>query len=359
VISLAVSFLIPKKYAGVAMILPPQQDQGVMGLMFGQAEGGLSSLAGNLLGAGTPADQIVTIMQSQRIKDAIIDRFQLMEEYNIKYRLEMYKKMDKIFDIQAGKKDGIITISAEDKKPKKAADIANAYVDELGKLMADMSMTDASTNRVFLEKRLVQARQDLTRSEDTLKAFQSKHKAINVVDQGKATIEGVALLKSQLAVQEAQLSALRSQFTDSTQDVKNVMATITNLKSQIAQLEGGGAGASAIPSVGSLPNLGQEQMRLLRDFKIQETLVELLTKQYEVAKLNESKNINAIQVIQMARIPDKKCKPKRAILVLMATFTCSFSAIIYSFLLEFHGSLSEKQKSRLRQIGSNLMSGRG
>ena len=292
VISIIVAFLLPKVYSSTAMILPPQQDQGLMGMMMSQMGGGaLSSLAGSVLGAGTPADQYVSILQSNRIEGAIIDRFKLMKEYDIDYRLDMYKKMDKIVDISAGKKDGIISITVEDEDPKKAADIANAYVDELEKLTVKLSTSGAGQNRSFLEDRLAKAKVDLTKAEDALKAFQSKNKAVDVPDQAQASIQGIAQLSAQLAVQEAQLSALRSRFTDNTQEVMDMKATVGNIRGQIARLEGNGKGSS-IPSMGSVPALGQQYLRLMREFKIQETLVELLTKQYEMAKLSEANDVS-------------------------------------------------------------------
>lgn len=350
---LAISLFSLPIYQSTARILPPQQDQGLMGLMMGG--GGLSGLAGSMLGSGTTADQYASILVSERIKDVIIDRFKLLEEYKEKYRLKMYKKMDKIVKIKAGKKDGIITITADDKDPKKAADIANAYIDELGKLVAEMSMAGAGENRGFLEGRLAQAQADLARAEEAMNAFQSKNKAISVSDQAKASIEGVAMLKAQLAVQEAQLSALRSQFTDSTQEVQTIKATVRNLKSQIDSLEGMGTGAGAIPSIGSVPDLGQQQVRLMREFKIQETLVELLTKQNELAKLTEAKNIGGIQVIQKARPSDYHIKlgfRKRH--VIMWTFLVFTGAISWVLFQDYREKMPIDEVERWNRIISLL-----
>lgn len=355
VLSIVLALVLPKIYSATARILPPQQDQGLMAMMMsGAGGGGLASLAGGILGTGTPADQYASILQSERIKGVIIDRFKLMEEYKADYRLDMYAKMEKIVEISAGKKDGIITITVEDEEPKKAADIANAYIDELGKLVAQMSISAAGGNRGFLEGRLVRARVDLARAEDAMKAFQSKNKAISVPDQAKASIEGVALLKAQLAVQEAQLSALRSQFTDSTQEVQTIRATVRNLNSQIAKLEGTSDGG-AIPSVGSVPALVQEQVRLLREYKTQEMIVELLTKQYELAKLTEAKDINSIQVIQRAEVPDKKIKPKRRNLVLGITFVAFIFSVVYVVVLSYIAMMPSNERQRWQRIWCMLI----
>jgi tyrosine-protein kinase Etk/Wzc len=356
VLSIIVSLLLPKIYSTTALILPPQQDQGLMGMMMSQMGGGaLSSLAGSVLGAGTPADQYVSILQSNRIKGAIIDRFKLMQEYGVHYRLDMYKKMDKIVDISAGKKDGIISISVEDKYPKRAAAIANAYVDELEKLTIKLSTSGAGQNRSFLEDRLAKAKVDLGRAEEALKAFQTKNKAVDVPDQAQASIQGIAQLRAQLAVQEAQLSALRSRFTDTTQEVMDQKATVGNIRAQIARLEGNGKGSS-IPSMGTVPALGQEYLRLMREFKIQETLVELLTKQYEIAKLSEANDVANIKVIQMAEVPDKKAKPKRALVVLFITCIVGFLSVLCGFINEYGKVISNEDRQRLRKICSLLRS---
>jgi tyrosine-protein kinase Etk/Wzc len=349
VISIVVSLHLPKIYSSTAMILPPQQNQGMMGMMGQMLGGELSSLAGSMLGTSTPADQYVSILQCDRIKGAIIDRFKLMKEYSVDYRLDMYKKMDNIIDVSVGKKDGIISITAEDKDPKKAADIANAYVDELEKVTVKLSSSGAGQNKVFLEDRLARAKVDLAKAEDALKLYQTKNKALDITEQAKATIEGVAQLKAQLAIQEAQLASLRAYLTDDNDEIKTAKASIANIITQIARLEGNGRGSS-IPSVGSVPALGEQYLRLMREFKIQETLVELLTKQYEMAKLSEANDVANVQVIQRAEVPDKKAKPKRSLIVLASTFASGFMAVLFAFICEFASRMPVEDRQHLNQI---------
>jgi tyrosine-protein kinase Etk/Wzc len=358
VLSIVISLLLPKKYDAIARILPPTQDQGMMGLMLGQFGGGMASLAGDILGKGTPADQYVGFLNSEVIKDAIIDRFKLMEVYNEDYRLDTYEKLDKYVDIAAGKKDGIITITVEDEEPKRAAAMANAFVEEVGKLDARLSMIGSGQNRAFYESRLAKARLELAKAEDAMKAFQSKNKTLDVPEQAKASIEGVALLRAQLAAQEVQLASLRSYLTDSSREVTFLKASIANIKKQITLLEGKG-GASSIPSLGTVPSLGEEYLRLMRDFKIQETLVEILTKQFEMTKLKEANDVSGLQVIQQARVPDKKTKPKRALIVLGSTFAAFFFSVFLSFVLEYVERLPEEERSRWRRVFNTLLCRKG
>ncbi len=279
---------------------------------------------------GTPADLYASILQSEVIKDKIIDRFDLMKVYNETYRLDLYKKMDKLVNIEAGRKDGIVSITVEDKVPQRAADIANAYVEALGNLNVNLNIYDAGKNRIFLEGRLAKAKSDLVLAENALKAFQTKSKAFQVPGQAETTITGIAQMKARLASQEVQLSVLRTTFTDSSEEVTNALTSIANLKSQISRLENGNT-SGAIPSLGSVPALGQENVRLMRELNIQEALVDDLTKQYEKASLFEANNISSIQVIQKARVPDKKTKPRRTKIVIFSTifaFMCSTGAAI-------------------------------
>jgi uncharacterized protein involved in exopolysaccharide biosynthesis len=288
------------------------------------------------------------MLQSEAIKDPIIDRYGLKKRFKAKYRADVYKRLDANAKVSAGKKDGVITISVSDCDPRWAAALADAYVQELGNLTIRLNVTGAGKNRLFLENRLGEAKADLARAEDSLKAFQTKNKALNVPEQAKATIEGVAQLRAQLALHEVQLATLRRQFTDASQEVKNAKSTITNLKAQVDQLEGQGGGS--IPSIGSVPNLGQEYVRLMREFKVQESIVELLTKQYELAKINETKDVSPFQVIQSAKVPERKSKPKRSQMVILATFTAFFLSVFFAFIREYADKMPKEDKARWREI---------
>jgi len=353
VISIVSSLLMKNVYSSTTLILPPQQDSSMIGMMSAMS-GGMASLAGDLLGKGTTADLYVGILNSRAVKDSIIDRFKLNEVYEQKFRLDTYKVLDKNANISAGKKDGIISITVEDKDPKLAADLANAFADELGKLTVKLNITGAGKNKDYLEERLTKAKVDLTRSEEALKIFQTANKALDVPEQAKAAITGVAQLKAQLAIQEVQLAGIRSRFTDTTQDVKDMKASVANLRSQIAQVEGNERGSS-IPSMGSVPQLGQEYVRLMREFKVQEAIFELLTKQYEMARMSEAKDVDGMQIIQKATVPDKKSKPKRSLIVLAATFAAGFGAVLYAFIREAGERMPEKDRERWTVIKGLLV----
>jgi tyrosine-protein kinase Etk/Wzc len=349
VTAVVVALLLPSVYCARAMLLPAQEEKGMMNAMLSQM-GGLVALAGGALGGGSTSDIYVGMLKSETVKDPIIDRFKLMQVYGKKYRTDTYSALDKRVSILAGKKDGIISISVDDRDPKRAADMANAFVEELQKLTVTLNMSGAGKNRSFLEERLIRAKADLVKAEEELKAFQGKNKTINVSEQTKATIEGVARLKAELAAQEVQLSSQRRTLTDSTREVKDLKITIVNLKSQISSLEGAGGAKSAIPSVGSIPILGQDYARLIREFKIQENLVELLTKQYEMARFSEAKDVAPIQVLQKARVPDKRIRPRTGFIVIISTVLALIFSVILCFVFEAYPQMSEIDKSNWKDL---------
>lgn len=343
-----ITLCMPNIYTATTMILATEEDKGGMSAMMSQL-GGLAGIAGGALGGPSKTELYVSMLRSETVKDPIIDRFKLMDKYKAKFRVDAYKALNTNAIISSGKKDGIITISISDKDPKLAAEMANGYAEELGMLAAKLSMSGAGKNRQFLEERLANAKADLAKAGDELKNFQARNKIVSVTDQAKASIEGIAHLRAQLAVQEVQLAAMQRQFTDSSQEVKRARVSVENLKSQIARLEGSG-GNSSIPSVGSVPQIGQDYLRLMREFKIQETMVELLTKQYEMARFTESKNLSPIQVLQKAKVPEKKSKPARSRKVMLATIAAFFFSTIIAFFREHIERMTDTERARWKEL---------
>ena len=343
VLSIVISLLLPKVYSSTARILAPQQESGLASLM-GQAGAGTLT-TGDLLGKSTSADMYAGILRSEAVKDAVIDRFNLMKVYRQKYRIDTYKEIDNKSTIVTGKRDGIVSITVEDKDPARAAEMANGFVDELGRIVAALNVSGAGQSRIFLEGRLALVKADLARAEEALRSFSMKNKAIQVSEQAKLTIEGIARLKAQLAAQEVNLATYQNYLTDSSQEIKNAKAGISSLKSQIARLEGTDSTGAILP-VGSVPTLVQEYTQLMREYKTQESLLDLLTKQYEMYKLSEAKNFPSIQIIQKARVSDKKSKPKRVRIVLASTFVVFFASILAAFVREYVDQVPMGEKER-------------
>jgi len=355
VFSVLFSLMLKNVYTAKTMIVVSEDDKGVMGALLGSvggAAGGAAALAG--LGGPTRTDLYVTMLKTDAIKDPIIDRFKLMQEFKAKNRTQAYKRLAGGTKIDAGKRDSVITISVNNKNPKLAASIANAYVEELGKMVAGIAMNKSARNRQFLEERLSTTKSDLIKAEDALKTYQSKNKILDVSEQAKMSINGVAQLHARLAVQELQLASLKNEFTDSSHEVKTAAAAVATIKSQIAKMEGS-SGGGAVPSVGNVPELGQEYFRLLREFKIQETLFELLTKQFEMAKFSEAKDVSPVQIIQVAKIPEIKSKPLRSKIVIMNTTVAFFISIICAFIKERFAQMTEEESNRLKLLWNVIL----
>lgn len=352
VLTATYSLFIPNVYTAKTMIVP-KDDNGsdLMGAMMSQI-GGLANIAGGGV-VGTKGDLYVTVLNSESIKDLVIERYNLKSIYKEKFRSKIYAKLDGSLDVSIGKKDGVISINFTNENPKLAADIANGYVTALGEVTSKLNMDGAGIQRSFFEDRLKRAKGDLAVAEEALKNFQNKNKAVNVPDQAKVTLDAIAELRGQLLAQQTQQAVLRQKFTEQSAEVKSANASINNLKQQISRLEGS-TSAGVVPGFGAMPQLGQEYVRLMRDYKTQETLAELLTKQHEIMKINEANNFVPFQVIQFAKVPDLKSGPKRALIVLMMGVAAFFSIVIFVALSHILGTLSVTTHEKLKEIKEHL-----
>ena len=346
VLTCIVTLLMSNIYTSTARILPLNESQGGLSTMLG-GMGDLAALAGISAG-GSSAGLYVGMLNSRTVADAIIDRFDLMEVYEQKYRSSAYSALNKHLSISLGKKDGIIAIGVDDEDPQRAADIANAYVEELKKFNLKINLGSVGRERVFLEERLAVVKKDLLQAEDNLQKFQTENKAIKIDDQATAIIEAIARLKGELASREVQLGVLLSYQTGQNPQVLTTKESIVQLKSQLRKLEQSPVGKNVSEDIfiatSDVPELGIQYARVLRDFKVQETLYELLTKQNEMAKINEAKSTSTIQVLDEGAVPDRKSKPKRSLMVLVVTFVVGFMAIIWAFIREYGQRMGDEDR---------------
>ena len=363
VLACGITLLMPNIFTSTARILPPQENKsGVSALLGGVSD--LAALAGVSLGSSS-ADLYVGMLNSRSVSDAIIDRFDLMNVYDQEYRVKAYGKLADHASISLDKDQGIISVSVEDEKPQRAADMANAYVDELKKLNVQLNLNNAGRDRQFLESRLKVVKADLKNAEEALKTFQEKNKAIRIEDQATAIIEAISKLKGEIASKEVELGVHLSYQTEQNPEVKALREGIAQLKSQLKKLEESPTGQKVSDDIfiatSEVPDLGIRYARLMREFKVQETIFELLTKQYEVAKINEARNTSSIQVLDKAVPADRKSKPKRSVIVLLATFVAGFLAILAAFVREYATRMSEEDRQRWEEIKkmANLRKSKG
>jgi uncharacterized protein involved in exopolysaccharide biosynthesis len=311
--------------------------------------GGLAALAG-AASIKSSNDLYIAMLKSRTVADNIIQRFELMKlwEIDIKHPSDAYKGLAGITNITS-EKDGTITVEVDDKDPKRAADLANAYIDELVKFTGVLAVTEASQRRLFFERQFALAKDNLAKAEVAARQALQTGGILKVDEQGRAMVEATARLRGQITVKEVQISAMRTFAADHNPDLQFARQELESLNRELAKLEGvGGITAAANDPNGQ----GSESLRLLRNVKYNEVIFELLARQYELAKIDEAKDSSVIQVMDKAIVPDRKSKPKRTMLVLLWAVGAGFVAILSAFIREalFRASGNPQQTARLQAL---------
>jgi tyrosine-protein kinase Etk/Wzc len=341
-----ITLLMPNIYIATARVLPPQQSQSTAAALLGQLAG--IAPAGSIPGLKNPGDLYVGMLKSRTVADRLIERFGLKEYFEQDTLLETRLALARVTSISAGK-DGIISIDVEDELPARAAALANAYVEELEVLNGSLALTEASQRRLFFEKQLKQAKDALASSEVELKKTQEQTGLIKLDDQGRAIIEAVAALRAQVVGKEVQIGAMKSFATESNPDLARAQRELSGLQAQLRKMERdklSGDGDILVPT-GRVPEAGLEYIRKFRDVKYNETLFELVAKQYELARLDEAKDASLIQVVDKAVEPDKKARPKRALICAIVTILAGFLALLWVYQREAH---AQGGPDRLRRV---------
>ena len=328
--SIVIALLLPVRYQSVTRLMPPDNQSssglGMLAAMAGRNSiGGLSGLAGDFLGVKSSGALFVGVLGSQTVQDRLIDEFRLMKVYHDSKIEDARTDLAEHTSVSEDRKSGIISIGVTDHDPKRAAAMAQAYVGELDRLVAQVSTSSARRERIFLEERLHAVKGDLDSAAKNFSEFASKNSAIDIPAQGKAMVEAAAVLQGQLIAAQAELSGLQQVYTDNNVRVRAVRARVDELQKKLNDLgsagtQGGSQNVNALyPSIRKLPLLGVTYADLYRQTKIQETVYELLTQQYELAKVQEAKEIPTVKVLDEAIVPTKKTFPPRTMIVLLGT----------------------------------------
>lgn len=296
-LALGITFIIKPTYTARTVFLPPQQQQSGAAAALASL-GGLASLAGGVAGLRTPADQYAALMQSVTITDRLIDSFQLVQVYKVEFKTDARLKLEQATRIAVGKKDGLIAVEVDDKDPQRSADLANRYVEELRRMVSTLAVTEAQQRRAFFDAELKKARDRLTEAQTVLQA--SGFNAGSLRAEPKAAAEGYARLKAEVTAAEVRLQTLRSTLSDTTPEVQRQAAALSALRGQLNKLE-----------VSTDSAAGSDYLGKYREFKYQETLFELFARQYELARLDESREGPLLQVVDPAALPEVKSKPRR------------------------------------------------
>ena len=313
-----ISLFNPNIYSADTQIFPPQQQSGTSSML--NQLGALSGMAGAIGGIKNPNDIYVAMLKSRRVQDGMIKRFELQKVYKSDSPAILRLALAGATTIKLGK-DGIISISVEDQNPQRAALLANGYVEELQRMTQVFAVTEASQRRLFFEKQLLLAKKNLTDAEVELKLLQEKTGIIQLDAQAQQVIMTTANLKAQISLKEVEMAALRTFETGNNPEYIRGQQMLQGLRTQLAKLETGRVSAHDVPEA------GLEYIRKVRDLKYAENIYEILSKQFEVAKIDEAKESSLIQVLDKAVVPEEKIRPARTKMVLIATFI-SFVAIV-------------------------------
>lgn len=332
-ISAAVSLQLPSVYASSVKLLPPQQAQSSASMLLSQL-GGLAGVAAGASGLKNPADIYIAMLKSRTVADRMVDRFSLQNHYGTESREKTRGRLEANTSIGAGK-DGLITVQVEDENQKLAAPLANGYVDELLRLTKTLAVTEAAQRRLFYEQELERAKNNLVKSEIALKQAIDEHGVISVDTEGRGQLQTIARLRAEVTAKEIALSSMKAFVTPSNPEYRRAEEALNSLRAELSRLENGrhtsdpGDGGTKADSSGGIKNI-----QLLRDVKYYETLYELLAKQYEGARLDEARESSVIQVLDPAVAPERRAKPKRALIVLISTILAAIVSMVFVLLLE-------------------------
>lgn len=348
ILSTLIAFLIPKRYESTTRLMPPDSQSAsgmaMMAALAGSSGSGLGALAGDLLGMKSSGALFVDILSGRTVQDRIITRFDLRKVYGMRYWEDARKELTKRTAVSEDRKSGVITIVVTDHDPHRAAAIAQAYVEELDRLVAQVSTSSARRERVFIEQRLDTVKHDLDTASQQFSEYASKNTAIDITEQGKAMVEAAAKLEGELIAAQSELEGLEQIYAPTHIRVRSLRARVDELKQQLNKFGGLDSdpnitdppnGSAQFPTIRQLPLLGVRWADLYRQTKIQEKVYELLTQQYELAKIQEAKEIPVVKVLDAPDVPEKKSFPPRLVIMVLGTFFALGAIAVYILAGEF------------------------
>lgn len=337
VMALGGSFLIPPTFTASTSFLQPQQQQGAAAAML-QGLGALGGLAGAATGLKNPADQYVAFIKSRSVQDALVKRFDLQKRYETELHEDALRALEGAARISAGK-DGLIKVEVDDKEPAVAAQLANAHVEELRKLLERLAVTEAQQRRVFYEQQLEQTKAKLAVAQSALQRSGINEGALRA--EPKMAAEAYAALKAAVTASQVRLQSMRSYLTEQSPEFRLAQSELGALQAQLSKAESASTAAA-----------DDDYIAKYRDFKYQETLFEMFAKQFELAKLDEARDGAVIQVVDVAQTPERKSKPKKAMIAVLATLATGFVLLLFVFVRQAwrNGLQDEATAQKLKQL---------
>jgi uncharacterized protein involved in exopolysaccharide biosynthesis len=346
------AFLLPHRYESRTRLMPPDQQSGsglaILAALAGGRGGGssgsgsssgaiggtLGSVASDLLGIKSSGALFVDMLEGPMVQDNVIQKFDLRKVYRDRYWEDARKDLSKHTEVREDRKSGVITIAVTDRDPHRAQQMAQAYVDALNGLVARVSTSSARRERVFLEDRLKTVKQSLDNASQEFSEFASKNGTFDIPSQTKAMVENEASLEGQLVAAQSELEGLKQVYTDNNIRVRSLQARVATLQRQVENMSGNKADLSSdqsqipgdFPSIRKLPLVGVRWTSLYRETKVQETIYELLVQEYEVAKIQEAKEIPTVNVLDPAMLPERISFPPRILITILGTLFAFFLA---------------------------------
>lgn len=383
VLALVIAFTIPKQYESSARLMPPSNSMGGAALLAALAGrggssssslGALGALAGSFLGGGGNTALFIDLLRSGTVSGHLIDRFNLQHVYHKRYRIDTTKYLAHHTKVVDDKKSGVITLTFTDTDPVRARDIAQGYLDELNLLVNHTNTSSAHQERLFIEKRLQGVKSDLEKAQQQMSNFSSTHSTIDIKEQARAMVDVAARLQAQLIVEQSSLDSLQQIYGDQNVRVRSARARISELQADIAKMGGSSKAlppdhsstdvdsgsddhnSELYPSLRQLPRLAVPYANFYREVQVQETVYELLTQQYELARIQEAKDVPVVSVIDAPGIPEKKSFPPRLLLAFLLAFaaTCAVSVL---FLAQHRWQVvpaNDPRKLLAHEIGESL-----
>jgi uncharacterized protein involved in exopolysaccharide biosynthesis len=351
ILSVGGSFLIPNEYKASVKLLPPQQSQSSAAALLSQL-GGVASMAAGAAGLKNPSDLYVGMLQSRTVADRMVARFNLKKVYDVELQEKARKELIANTKVTA-EKNGLISIDVEDRDPKRSAQLANAYVEELLHLTKTLAITEASQRRVFFERQLENTKNNLAQAEVVLKGAMDTRGVISVDVESRAMMETMARLKAQISAKEIERNSMRAFVTETNPNFRRVEEQLSSLRGELSKLENGR------PSVGDAEDDGKKQaglanIKLLRDVKYYQMLYEMLAKQYEVARLDEAKDPSIIQTLDAAVEPERKSKPSRGLIVIVVTLLTMFLSMGSAYFSEVRRKGTPEEAARWNELRAHL-----
>jgi uncharacterized protein involved in exopolysaccharide biosynthesis len=333
-IALGISFAITPTFTAKTQFLPPQQQQSAAASMLASL-GSLGGLAGAATGLKSPADQYIAFMKSVSVQDALVERFKLMEKHETKLKTDVRLELTGKVRIASGK-DGLISVEVDDKDPKFAADLANAHVQELRNLLGRLAVTEAQQRRLFFEKQLQITKENLAKADSALKSSGINSSVLK--SSPSSAVEAVARLKAGISVQEVKLGSMRNYLTENAPEFKQALNELASLRTQLAKAE------KEEPASKD----ASDYVSRYREFKYQETMFELFARQFELAKVDESREGAVIQVLDVAQPPERKAKPKKALIAIITTLATGFALLLFVFVRNAFKNAAQDESAKLK-----------